>query len=103
VGGVFVKKLDFITLSGKKILFTHGDLYGVKYGMDGITSLARENGADIALFGHTHIPLERYISDGERPLYLFNPGSAGAPYRCPTSYGIIQISDKGVLFSHGAF
>ena len=103
VGGVFVKKLDFITLSGKKILFTHGDLYGVKYGMDGITSLARENGADIALFGHTHEPLEKYLSDGERPLYLFNPGSAGAPYRYPTSYGVIEISEKGILLSHGSF
>ena len=103
VGGGFVKKLDFITLHGKRILFTHGDLYGVKYSNDGIISLARENNADIALFGHTHIPLEKYISDGERPLYLFNPGSIGIPYRSGTSYGIIEISDAGVILSHGEF
>ena len=101
VGGVFAKKLDFITLEGKKILFTHGDLYGVKYGTDGIISLAREHNADIALFGHTHFPLEKYISDGDSPLYLFNPGSIGVPYRCATSYGVIEIGEQGVLFSHG--
>ena len=103
VGGSFVKKLDYITLAGKRILFTHGDLYGVKYGMDGITALARENNADIALFGHTHVPIEKYISEGESPLYLFNPGSIGVPYRCGTSYGIIELTESGVLFSHGTF
>ena len=103
LGGAFVKKLDEITLCGKKIVFTHGDLYGVKYGTDGITSLARESGADIVLFGHTHTPLEKYVSDGEKPFYLFNPGSVGVPYRCETSYGIIDITDKGIMLSHGKF
>ena len=101
VGGGFVKKLDSITLCGKKIIYTHGDLYGVKSGTDEIISLAREMGADIALFGHTHFALERYISDGEKPLYLFNPGSIGIAYRSDTSYGIIDITDSGVSFSHG--
>ena len=103
IGGNFVKKLDSITLGGKKIVYTHGDLYGVKYGTDGVIALAREEGADIVLFGHTHTPLERYISDGEKPIYLFNPGSVGVAYNTDTSYGIIDITDKGVLFSHGKF
>ena len=104
VGGTFVKKLDSVTLSGKKILFTHGDLYGVKSGMDSITALAREQGADIVLFGHTHIPFEKYVScENENGLYLFNPGSIGIPYRAETSYGVIDITDNGVSFSHGYF
>lgn len=103
IGGSLVKKVDSITLYGKKIVFTHGDLYGAKYGTDGIVSLAREMDADIVLFGHTHLPLEKYLSDGEKPLYLFNPGSIGVPYRSETSYGIIDITDKGVMLSHGNF
>ena len=103
VSGMFVKKLDSITLCGKKILFTHGDLYGVKYGTDGVKSLAREQNADIVLFGHTHIPFEKYLSDGDSPIYLFNPGSIGAPYRTETSYGVMNITDDGVMFSHGYF
>ena len=104
VGGAFAKKLDTITLLGKRIVFTHGDLYGVKYGIDGIVSLAREHDADIVLFGHTHIPYEKYISDENgRGLYLFNPGSIGVPYRAETSYGVIDITENGVSFSHGYF
>ena len=104
LGGAFVKKLDSITLLGKKIVFTHGDLYGVKYGTDGIISLAKEQGADIVLFGHTHIPFEKYIpSEDEGGIYLFNPGSIGVPYRSNTSYGVINITDDGVIFSHGGF
>ncbi len=101
VGGNFAKKLDSITICGRKILFTHGDLYGVKYGTDGIISLAREQDADVVLFGHTHIPFEKYLSDGDKPLYLFNPGSVGVPYRAETSYGIIYFTEQGVSFSHG--
>ena len=103
LGESIVKKLDSVTLSGRKIVFTHGDLYGVKYGTDGVIALAREQNADIVLFGHTHFPMEKYISDDEKPFYLFNPGSIGVPYRCETSYGIIDITEKGILLSHGRF
>lgn len=104
VGGSLVKKVDSITLCGKRIVFTHGDLYGAKYGTDGLVALAREMGADIVLFGHTHEPFEKYIpNDDEGGIYLFNPGSVGASYRTKTSYGIIDITDSGVCFSHGYF
>ena len=90
-------KTDSITLSGKKIIFTHGDLYGVKWGDDGLIRLCEECGADIVLYGHTHIPRENYI---ELPsgcnAYLFNPGSIGEG-----AYGLINITDGGVLLSHG--
>ena len=103
LGDTMIKKTDSITLMGYRIFLTHGDLYGVKYGTDGVIALAREEGADIVLFGHTHTPLEKYVSDGEKPFYLFNPGSVGVPYRCETSYGIIDITDKGIMLSHGKF
>ena len=93
----FALKTDSITLFGKKIILTHGDLYGVKYGEGGIISLAESLDADIVLFGHTHQRREFYI-DG---VYYFNPGSICASYGEHSSYGIITINDKGVLLSHG--
>ena len=100
LGEYMVKKTDSINLMGKRIVFTHGDLYGVKYGLDGAIKLATEQNADILLFGHTHTPLEKYIPTDEGGFYLFNPGSIGAGYG-GASYGVINITDKGILLSHG--
>ncbi len=101
LGDNLVKSLDSITLGGYKIIFTHGNLYGVKYGLDGVISLAGEQNADIILFGHTHQPLEKYIPTECGGIYLFNPGSIGGGFGIKPSYGIIDITDKGVSFSHG--
>ena len=100
VGDSFAKKTDSITLMGKRIFFTHGDLYGVKYGFDGLTKLATEHNADLVLFGHTHTPIEKYISTDNGGFYLFNPGSIGGGYD-GGSYGVINITEKGILLSHG--
>ncbi len=100
LGETMVKKTDSITLMGKRIFFTHGDLYGVKYGLDGVKKLALDHSADLVLFGHTHQPLEQYVSTDEGDFYLFNPGSIGAGYG-GSSYGVISISDSGILLSHG--
>ena len=87
-------KTEEIMLEGKRIIATHGDVYQVKWGLENLKSLARKCKADIVLFGHTHLPYEEYI-DGEKPFYMFNPGSASQ------SYGILTVSEKYVLFSHG--
>ena len=98
-GGGFVKSLDSINILGHRIVFTHGHLYGVKYGLDGVKRLAADIGADIVLFGHTHEPLEKYIPAEKGGFYLFNPGSVGG---FKPSYGIINITDQGILLSHGS-
>ncbi len=92
-----VKKTEEITLLGKKIFLTHGDLYDVKYGLDRLKYASEAREADIVLFGHTHIPYEEYVS-GEHPYYLFNPGSISSP---SYSFGIITLDFGSVLFSHG--
>ena len=56
-------------------------------------------GADIALFGHTHLVHEEY--DPESGIYLFNPGSIGEPREGKTSYGILSLAGENVLFSTG--
>ncbi len=91
------QKLETVSLSGYKIVLTHGDLYDVKYGSAGLIKLARDTDADIVLFGHTHAPFEKYISEYEKPFYLFNPGSISAFSGC---YGIITLGDAP-FFSHG--
>ncbi|MBQ7387264.1 MAG: YfcE family phosphodiesterase [Clostridia bacterium] len=95
-----IKKLESIALMGKKIVLTHGDLYGAKYGSDGLLRLAENTGADIVLFGHTHSPFEKYFSTERGGVYLFNPGSIGSSYGA-SSYGVIMLTEDGVLFSHG--
>ena len=93
------RKTEEIQLLGKKIVYTHGDLYGAKYGMGGLVSLGERLSADIVLFGHTHTPHEEYVSKNH-PLYLFNPGSIGS---YPRSFGIMTLTENAPpLFSFGA-
>ena len=101
LGDTIVKKTDSITLLGHRIFLTHGDLYGVKYGLDVISRLAVDHNADIVLFGHTHQPEEKYISTEKGGYYLFNPGSIGGGPVAKGSYGVINITEQGALLSHG--
>ena len=85
-----------VTLLGHRIVMMHGHTYGVK-GSYGIAAAhAAEEGADILLFGHTHIPYEGWLDVGEKRIQLFNPGSIGKG-----SYGVLTIRENGCLLSHG--
>ena len=101
LGDSFVKNVDTVNLCGHRITFTHGNYHGVKYGLDGAIKLAEDTNSEIILFGHTHQPLEKYIPTDEGGIYLFNPGSIGGGFGIRPSYGIINITEKGVMFSHG--
>lgn len=74
---------------GVKIFATHGHRYGVKGGLLSLSYAAREKGAQVALFGHTHEAYCRYV-DG---LWLLNPGACSG--YVPT-YGIVEIEDGAV-------
>ena len=76
---------------GKRIFYTHGHQYHVKYGISGILDEGRRRKADIVLFGHTHVPLTFY-EDG---LYLMNPGSLGHPVEGKPTYGVVDITKGG--------
>ena len=102
LGDSMVKKTDSITLMGHRIFLTHGDLYGVKYGLDGIKRLAVDHNADLVLFGHTHQKLEKYIPTEDGGYYLFNPGSIGGGFGIKPSYGVINLTEQGILLSHGS-
>lgn len=78
------------TVDDKKIFYTHGHNYGVKSGLYTVVCAAREQKADILLYGHTHAAVTDY-DDG---LYIMNPGSLNG-YK--PSYGTIDITEQGVL------
>ena len=88
------KKVECLTFEGVKIVITHGDLYGAKYGDGGLLLLAREYGANVVLYGHTHEARESHV-DG---VYLCNPGSIGSSFE-GAGYGVLTLKDKNALFS----
>ena len=101
VNGDAVRKTEELILFGKKIVFTHGDLYGVKYSDSGLRTLAESRGADIVLYGHTHKPAEDFVSVDGRGVWFFNPGSLEKSYSSSESFGVLTIDEKTTLFSHG--
>ena len=66
---------------------THGHRYGVKSGYLRAIYAAREQQADLLLFGHTHYA--ECFQEG--PLWVLNPGAARNG-----SYGIITLSQDGM-------
>ncbi len=85
---------EIIELENKKILLTHGHKYGVKYDTaDRLIYRAQEVGADICLFGHTHVPFLALV----RGIIVMNPGSLSLPRgNSKASYGIIKIEDNDI-------
>lgn len=83
-------------LFGHRIVYTHGHRYGAKSGEDALLALAIERGADLLLYGHTHRQSERCYRVGEEHCTLFNPGSIAEG-----DFGLLTLTEKDVLFSHG--
>ena len=76
-----------LELGGRRILILHGHTRGVKAGIGGAVRAARDAGADVVCFGHTH----EALCDRAGPLWILNPGSIRG-YFC-TSYGVITIAE----------
>lgn len=69
------KEEEILNLNGKRIFITHGHRYHVKIDILNLFYKAREEKADVVLFGHTHIPL---IFE-EKGILFMNPGSTSFP------------------------
>lgn len=76
-----------LEFDGVRLLMLHGHTRNVKSSPLSAQYAAREYGADVLLFGHTHCPLVDY--DGT--LYTINPGAIGDHLR-PT-YGVVTIEN----------
>lgn len=82
-------------LGGKKILITHGHRHDVKGGLINLAYTCLENGADICVFGHTHVPM---VETYQNSIVMLNPGSLSRPRGFSrASYGVIDISPEGEI------
>lgn len=75
------------TLCNRKIFLTHGHLYGVKTSLYPLKKKAKEAGADICIFGHTHV---KYLKEEDGIWYL-NPGCTRK------SYGVIEFLNEEIM------
>lgn len=84
---------SLITLEGYKVLLTHGHKYQVNFSMDRLFYLAKETGANLVCFGHTH----RAVSSLEDGIWFVNPGSLTEP-RDGTggTFAIVDIDVEGI-------
>ena len=87
-----IKSVDAVTIQGVRILFTHGHPFSVKSGLVRLYEAAKQNGAQLVLFGHTHVSKTEY-SDG---IYFVNPGSLSHGEGGP-SYAVVDIEASGIL------
>lgn len=80
----------FFEIEGVRILAVHGHKYNVKYGHERIYYRALELGANIVLYGHSHV----VSIEKARGIYLINPGSPTLPRSSyGKSYIILDIDD----------
>lgn len=78
------------TYEGVTVFMTHGHRYGVKRDLLHLSLAARETGARLALFGHTHVPL----CEEDGGLSLVNPGACrGSAGR----YAVAELSAGEVV------
>ena len=77
------------TAEGLKILAVHGHYFGVKEGLNRLYYFAREKGADVVLYGHTH----RACVTEEGGILFVNCGSM-ARFEREKSYAYLVLHEK---------
>ena len=90
-GSALPKQGEF-EIQGVKLFYTHGHAYWVKSEDERLLSAARERGAQVVLYGHTHTAREEY-QDG---LYIMNPGRLSG---WEPSYGTVDITEQGIVLN----
>ncbi len=79
-----------LDLEGTRIFLVHGHQYEVKTGLNRLFYRALELGCKVALYGHTHIP----VNIKKPELLILNPGSVTLPRGgSKASFGLIEIRD----------
>lgn len=85
--------VEVFSLDKNKIFATHGHNYSVDWGLDRLCYAAQEQGCNIAMYGHTHVPDVSYNGG----VTLINPGSITRPRQLnhkPT-YVMMEINKDG--------
>jgi uncharacterized protein len=93
-----IPRRQIFSASGHTIYVVHGHEQGVYYGMELLKEEAETAGADIVLYGHTHI-----ADETRNNVYLVNPGSLSYPRAgTQSSFAILELAGLNVntVFYH---
>ncbi len=88
-----LEREEEIMIGNYKAFLCHGHFYSVSVGYERLVDEARDRGAQIAMFGHTHKP----CLDMRKGITVLNPGSLSFPRqdgRRP-SYMLMEIDREG--------
>ena len=80
---------DVVQLGPVKAFITHGHAYNVHYGVTNLVYAAQEAGAQLAMYGHTHVP--DYQECGG--VQVLNPGTAGKGRKL--TWALVTVFDNG--------
>jgi len=80
-----------------RFFICHGHRYSLYSGYHTLAAAARNNNADVALFGHSHVPYNKTTNG----IKLINPGSVGRPRsRAGATFAVIECSEGEQLKVH---
>ncbi|ANB60868.1 metallophosphoesterase family protein [Anoxybacteroides amylolyticum] len=81
-------------IQGIRFFITHGHLYNVKMTLINLYYRAKEVGANVVCFGHSHIALAEKMDD----VLFINPGSLLLPrLRKERTYASVQIDNRQAI------
>jgi uncharacterized protein len=82
-----IPRRQILTAAGHTIYIVHGHEQGVYYGTDSLVEEVKTAGADIVLYGHTHI-----ADETRGDVYMVNPGSLTHPRAgTPPSFAVLEL------------
>ena len=82
-----------LTIGKHRVMMTHGHLYGVKHGLSRLLEKAKNEGVDVLLYGHTHIPFCHEVEG----ILVMNPGSISRPNDGRASFGSLDFLENTVV------
>ncbi|MBE6681512.1 MAG: metallophosphoesterase [Ruminococcaceae bacterium] len=83
------------TAEKRRIFYTHGHKYHVDYGSERLAANAKYKGADIVLYGHTHVALCKE----QNGVLVINPGSLSRPRdNTNGTYVRLEVSGSDVKY-----
>lgn len=87
-----LRQVAVFELKGHRFFASHGHLQRASWEYSNLVYSAEENECDIALYGHTHVPLDEEFGD----VRVLNPGSISRPRGgSKKSYIIMEMDDDG--------
>ena len=82
-----------IELGGWKLFIAHGHQYSVKFSLERFTMAVKEAGAQIGIYGHTHMPQVSF----DEGIYFISPGSTGEPRGSGPTFALLHLTDDKVI------